>query len=1114
MAAHDIIDNRNQKLVDSITQMLGGTDAARFAVGYFFVSGLDGIAKSLAHVKELRLLIGNTTNRDTLEQLAEGYQRLEEVNAELEAAAYPKRALRAHMAGETAKNVRGALALADQTERVEETVKVLVQLIEEKRLKVRVYTKGRMHAKAYIFTYGDTYNLLGEPVPKHEKGIAIVGSSNLTLSGISHNTELNVVVQGNNNHDELVRWFDELWEESEDFDTALMSEMRQSWVLATPSPYDIYMKTLYTLLRDRVEEKDETDAFWDDTIFKELADFQRDAVSSATRIIRDERGAFVSDVVGLGKSFIGAAIVKHFERAEHTRALIICPATLTDMWERYNERYHLNAQVLSMGFLYESDNGSGNILLDDFRYRDRDFLLIDESHNLRNVGTQRYKLVEQYMARNPARRCCLMTATPRNRSAWDVFNQLKLFHGSDKTDLPIDPPDLRQYFKLIEKHERTLPELLRHLLIRRTRNEILRSYGYDAETHERVDRLQWAEYQAGRRRAYVKVGGKDQFFPVRKLETVEYSIEDTYQGLYEEIKGHLGRAGVVGKGIPRPTDGILTYARYGLFRYVLASVSDKEPYASLQRAGGNLRGLMRILLFKRFESSVHAFRETVVRMLKTHSWFLHALEEGFVPAGEEAQALIYASDGSDDDALMHELEQVSQKYRLEHFHAKQLKEHIEHDIEVLQAVLEHVRPITSKQDAKLQRLLRLVEKPALANGKVLLFTQYADTAKYLFENLNPGGKRDDIDVIYSGDKSRFRIVGRFSPKSNPEYVWPAGESELNTVIATDVLSEGLNLQDCDTIINYDLHWNPVRLIQRFGRIDRIGSDHDTVYGFNFLPEKNIERNLGLKATLDARISEIHATIGEDAAILDPSEQLNEEAMYAIYEGKAENLSKFEEDDLMTTNEAEEILRHLRDEDPDEFARIANLRDGIRSARPYTSRGTYVFCQAGDFQQLYLADEEGKIVTRDIPTILGSIKCAPSLPPESLPKSHGERVMAIRKQFEEEVKHRRTELRHGVSLSHGQKFVLRELRAFVATLDEDDERRLRAGILERAFRSSFLNAAAKRELGALRRNNVVGESLYRSLATLFDQHNLGQQAAQGLERTGVEVPRLICSEALV
>ena len=389
MATHDIIDNRSEKLVDHINQILGSTDAGRFAVGYFFLSGLESIAKSLAGVKELRLLIGNTTNRETLEQLAEGYRRLDLVSEDAEAQAYPKRTETKRMANETAENIRSTVELMDQTDEAEETVRILVRLIEEKRLKVRIYTKGRMHAKAYIFTYGEVFDLLGNKIDRHEKGIAIVGSSNLTLSGVSHNTELNVMVQGNNNHDELVHWFDELWAESQDFDETLMHEMQQSWALAPVRPYDIYMKTLYALVKDRLEDEEEKDLLWDDEIMRKLASFQKVAVKQAQQIIRDYRGAFVADVVGLGKSYIGAAIVKHFERTDHARPLIICPAPLVEMWEIYNEKYELNANVLSMGYLFETDDGSGNILLDNVKYRDRDFVLVDESHNFRYSDNQR-----------------------------------------------------------------------------------------------------------------------------------------------------------------------------------------------------------------------------------------------------------------------------------------------------------------------------------------------------------------------------------------------------------------------------------------------------------------------------------------------------------------------------------------------------------------------------------------------------------------------------------------------------------------------------------------------------------------------------------------------------
>jgi superfamily II DNA/RNA helicase len=1116
MAIHDIIDNRSEKLVDHINEILGSTASCRFAVGYFFLSGLESIAKSLAPVKELRLLIGNTTNRETLEQIAEGYRRLEMVSDKAEEQRFPKKTETKRMAAETAENIRATVELMDQTDEAEATVKILVRLIEEKRLKVRIYTKGRMHAKAYIFTYGDSFNLLGEKITKHEKGIAVVGSSNLTLSGVSHNTELNVVVPGNNNHDELVRWFDELWDESQDFDESLLNEMQQSWALAPVRPYDIYMKTLYALVKDRLEDEEDRSILWDDEITKRLANFQKVAVRQAVQIIRDYRGAFVADVVGLGKSFIGAAIVKHFERTDHARPLILCPAALTDMWESYNVIYELHARVLSIGYLFENSYGSGNLLLDDIKYKDCDFVLIDESHNFRYTGTQRYKLVQDYMAKDPSRRCCLLTATPRNKSAWDVYSQIKLFHQDDKTDMPVDPPDLKQYFKSIEKGERKLPELLRHILIRRTRNAILRWYGFDSETHQPVDSSRFREYLEGRRRAYVEVAGRHQFFPKRELETIEYSIEDTYQGLYQELRGYLGKQEKDGsKGEPPKRPGNrLTFARYGLFRYVKEDKRKQEPYASLHRAGANLHGLIRVLLFKRFESSVYAFQQTIDRLLKTHETFLKALEAGFVPAGEEAQAILYDPSEQEEADLLSELEKVSTRYKAEDFNIELLRSHIEHDVAILRKIQILVEPITPDMDAKLQVLLqRLKEKP-LSKGKRLIFTQYADTARYLYDNINPKGQDERIEVIFSGDKSKFRLVGRFSPKSNPEFVPGPNDVELDTVIATDVLSEGLNLQDCDKIINYDLHWNPVRLIQRFGRIDRIGSEHDAVFGFNFLPETNLERELKLKDKLGRRIREIHETIGEDSAILDPSEQLNEEAMYAIYEKDGgTNLSLFEdEDELIDLNEAEEILRQLKKENPGEYDRIAALRDGIRTGKPALNRGMYVFCEADRFQQLFLLDEKGKVTSRDIPKVLGTIKCAPDLKGSAVPDGYNAAVMRVKRLFVEEVKSRQSQKDHTLSLSHGQRYVLKELRIYFSATDDEDEK-AKINILEGAFRQTGLTRAVRDELNKLRRNNVIGQNLYKSLSSIYLRHNL--RDVQGGPRNEAEtpIPRIVCSESL-
>jgi len=1112
MPAHNIIDNRDEKLVDHIKRILPSADTAKFAVGYFFLSGLEVVASELDGVANLRLLIGNTTNRETMEQIAEGYHRLELASAAAEKEQFLKKTEQKLRTEKTAGNVRQTVERMDQTDDAQTLVRGLIRMITEKRLEVRVYTKGRLHAKAYIFDYKND--------GRYEKGIAIVGSSNFTLSGLTHNTELNVVVHGDDNHAKLTDWFEALWNESQNFDQMLLHELEQSWAAVSVTPYDIYMKSLYALVIDRLEDGEKGEFLWDDELTRALADFQKTAVRQAVQMIRDHGGAFVADVVGLGKSFIGAAVLKHFVRTQGVKPLIICPKPLEDMWQNYNDEYELNARILSMSMLKLPDQDGAKTLLEGNTYKDRDFVLIDESHNFRNHASQRYDVLSDFLSRG-AKKVCLVTATPRNRSALDVYNQIKLFHQGDITDLPIDPPDLKKYFKLVEKKEKRLQDLLVHILIRRTRRHILRWYGYAEDTSQPLRELSDVKvrpYVTGEKKAYVMVGGRHQFFPQRELETLRYSIEQTYKGLYERIRGYLGRP--AGEKVSVVPGDELTYARYGLWNYVLQEKQKKAPYNDLHRAGVNLRGLIRVMLFKRFESSVYAFRKTLERLENIHSGFLAAMDEGFVPAGEDAQKLLYESDSYDDEGLMDALSSVSGRYQLSDFNESLLREHLEADRKLIKKMLKLVEPITPDKDAKLQELLNGLKKGIpQKRKKVLIFSQYADTAQYLYANINPGGKRKDIESIFGTDKSKARMAERFSPLANNSD-FARTPDEVNILVATDVMSEGLNLQDGDVVVNYDLHWNPVRLIQRFGRIDRIGTENERIWGFNFLPETELEKGLGLHEILRRRISEIHESIGEDAAILDKDEQINDEAMFAIYEKKSAQLSLFEDDDseLLDIGEAEEWMRSLRANEPQEFQRIAELRDGIRSARGVLNKtGRYIFCQAGKYQQLYLTDEEGNIITRDIPSVLGQIKCSKNEPAARVPENHNESVMKMLNAFTAEVKHRKSLQQHGLSLSASQSYVLREMRALYSRLeDKDSDLKAQITTLEEAFKQP-VTAAIRRQLNSLRRSGAVGDPLIKSLSDIYRDHGLHEQEyadRRKHEQESEEVPHIVCSEALV
>lgn len=1100
----DIIDNRTTKLVDTINAILPTSESVDFAVGYLFLSGLGAIGEALDAPGRVRLLIGNATDRDTVEHLAAAFHRLDLVGARQEERAYLTRRQVREQAEGTAGLVRESLALMDQGDREQAVVAKVIRLIAGGRLLVRVYPRGRLHAKAYVFHY---------PADgRYEQGMGSVGSSNLTLAGLTHNTELNVAVHGNENLAQLSAWFEELWGESADFSDVLMTELRQCWAAAAATPYDIYMKTLHALVVDRLEGPADDGTLWDDELTRALADFQKEAVKQGVQVIREYGGVFISDVVGLGKSFIGAAILKHFRRTEGCRPLIICPAPLQETWEEFSHQFELGARVVPMSML----RGARNVL-GGKAYRDCEFVLIDEIHHFRHHTSQQYAALQQFLFKRRIK-VCLLTATPRNKSAWDIFNQIKLFHADDITMLPVDPPNLRAYFRLVEKGERTLQPLLKPVLVRRTRRHILRWYGIAEDTGRylrEMDETAAAAYLDGKRRAYVMVGERRNYFPRRRLETLRYSIDETYTGLYDALRHRLGP-----KRNGEDSGETLTYARFGLWHYVLPESRETQPYQNLQRAGANLHGLIRVMLFKRLESSVYAFLKTLERMITVHDAFLRMLEEGIIPAGTEAQKILYESDSMDEEDLIGALEACCGKYDIADFDVDRLREDLAKDRALLDRMREDIERITPDQDAKLRVLHgELDGNIPKASGKVLIFTQFADTAEYLHRNLNPDGRDADIEVIYGTEKSKARVAARFAPHANPYVSLRANEAEINTLIATDVMSGGLNLQDGDVIVNYDLHWNPVRLIQRFGRIDRIGTENEEVWGFNFLPERNLDRNLGLTATLKARIQEIHDTIGEDAAILDKDERINEEAMFDIYAGGEGQLTLAEEgedDGVPGLAEAEEFFRRLQEDDPEEYRRILELRDGIRSARPvFADPGAYVFCQAGKFQQLYLLDARGRVVSRDMDRVLRRIRCPREEPAAPVPAGHNQTVMRVKDEFAADVRERAAQQESLLELSLAQRYVIRELRAHAARTEDDDARR-RCALLEEAFRQT-LPAALRGHLNVLRRNGVTGDNLLRILAELYQSFDLGSRAHDErvqIEREVAAIPRIICSEALV
>lgn len=1138
----DIIDNRETKLADRIRHYLRQSRAAHFAVGYFYVGGFETIAAALPGLEKLRLLIGPATNRATAEQMARGYRARPLIEQQWRREVFPRDLDRVRMREETAHDARETVTLLEQTDENQQTVAELARLIAEGVIEVRVYTKEPLHAKCYIFDEVDATRAQTDP------GRVIVGSSNLTVSGITSNTELNVVLHDPDSHREVSAWFERLWADADEFAPELLREIRASWAVNEGvTPWEIYIKTIYNLFRDQLEAEAEPAEFLDED-FPVLAEFQEHAFNWARAILRQHGGVMIADVVGLGKSYVGLALLK-WGRRQGMRPMVICPAALVGMWESYSDLYDVGAPVVSMGGLTvrEGEDGERWSVLDDERYEARDLILIDESHNLRYTNTQRYEAVEAFLSRAD-RKVIMLTATPMAIGPDDIKNQLRLWPGGGQR-LPTGQFTFDDFFKRVKQGEAELPELLRQVMIRRGRCSVTAEW-------RRPDGSPCVEKDPQKRwetcRPVIMVGNQEYTFPRRELkEPVTYRIDETYQRLYGTIRGAIDPEYEDEDGLPaaqvrarlaagRECAGTapltadeenevldaleagLTYARYGLFDYVKPKRRDEEPYKSLATAGRNLRGLMRTLLFKRLESSVEAFRATCRTLAQMHRRFVTAMEEGHIPAGQEMQAALYDL-GVEDVAASEVLQAVEQakrktpqRYDIEAFEAERLRADLEHDAVVFAALYDMVCDIGPDADAKLLRLRELLaEIPR--EEKLIVFTQFEDTARYLYAQF-----KDDPEVEWiSGARDVASIVGRFAPRSNPALARRfLHDGQIRVLIATDVLSEGMNLQDAHYVVNYDLHFNPVRLIQRMGRIDRLSPffpedpkrSPEVVWAYNFFPETHLDAHLNLEEKVRARIAEMSRVVGLDAPVLHPSEEIDEQGVLRLYTGDAGVAQESEPDVASAWTEAEQVLRALQRERPDELQRIAHLPDGVRSARvgEGDDRQFFVYCQAGNLHQLYLANAEGEVQSSDTSTALSVIACEEDEPRGQLPAGINRVVSKVKAHFDETVRQMTARRQTKPTPSAGQKYALSHLNEQLL-LASDEEQRVQTARLIEAF-SEPLPVAVQNRLRRLQKQKLEGDALRRQLVRIYFDFQLFEPRAVTSVNEHI-VPRVICSEGL-
>ncbi len=1075
---HRIIDNSTEEnsLLNRLKSYIPVSQSLKIATGYFFIRGFNQLIEDLGKLENIEIIIGNSSNKETIEEIALGYKYLDDAAEEIENKnqKLTKRA-KEPLIQTTKNDVRMSIETVEITDESEITLKRLADFIEQKKLKFKVYLKNKLHSKAYIFDYKkQLFDDSGKPINIVEDGVAIVGSSNFTLAGLTHNTELNVLIEGKGEHDYLTKWFEKLWDESEDFSEHILNEINNSWAKNYPTPYEIYLKILYNLVKDRLEDSDEL-ILGDSDIFIDLAKFQKRAVALAINILEKYNGVFISDVVGLGKSFIGSALIDYYHK-KGKRALIICPPRLLPMWQSYNNVYDLGAEIISMGELSQSD-GVSRLK----KYIDKEIILIDESHNFRNNENNRYRNLSEFLLPYD-KKLILMSATPQNNSPMDIYNQIKLFHHEDETDIPITPANLKEFINLAIEKKVNLQSMLEHLLIRRTRAHIKKYYPDE------------------------KINGKPIVFPKRNIpEPINYSIENVYSNMYSEILDDLGS---------------LKYARYNLFSYVKSEFKEKSPYRELQSAGKNLRGFVKVLLLKRIESSVEAFRKTIETMIRIHEIYLEAIQNlKLLPIGDKAQSFIYGTDEYLDNEIdfTGELEKIieshHEQYEINAFKIESLKEDLLNDLNVFKKIMGIISNITAKNDDKLNQLKKKIKEIKLNNEKILIFSQFTDTTKYIYENLKDDF-RDEIAEVSSETSNLISIVKRFAPKAND-----GDESDfnnqINILISSDVLSEGQNLQDCNVVINYDIHWNPVRLIQRVGRVDRIGSEQDEIFIYNFLPEAKLEEKLGIRERVSKRIQEIHNVFGEDGKYLDDNEILNTNDMYAIYDERDENI--FDEKEFIVS-EAEGIIRQLQDNNPELFEKIKNMQDGVRCIRRSNENKYVILCRLGKHYSFYITNDKGEILSQNEDEAIKLVKAEPneiglSNVPEGANKIISDTFNIFRKRMKESQLNKDKKFK---SRTREQDYIIKELESLLTNLNEYtqdyEQRKITISNLLRIF-SSIIPTGINKHLRIFYRRKLSGDELISELVRIVNEFDLLRER-KNIEEDRREIPKMICGEIFV
>ncbi|MFV0402864.1 MAG: helicase-related protein [Bacteroides graminisolvens] len=952
-------NEEGHSLLSRFKSTLKDTQLFDVLVGYFRASGFYQLYDALEPVEKIRILVGLSIDRDSYDVMQ--YHQQNGI-IDFESHQRTKKKYQENLKEEIENT-------AENDNRLEIGIRKFIEFLKAdcqdpemdkayngngKKLEIRAYPSKNIHAKVYI----------GKFKPEdRDYGFVITGSSNFSESGFVANREFNVELRSKRDVLFAEDQFNALWKESVDISDDFVDTIQnKTWLNDQILPYELYLKLIYEYLEEDINLANEFEPFLPEGFMK--LKYQNQAAIQAKKILETYNGVFLADVVGLGKTFITALLLQQLQG----RTLVVCPPVLKDYWKDSLFDFGIRSfEVESLGKLEHIIKKGLE------RY---DYIVVDEAHRFRNENTQSYADLLDICR---GKKIILVTATPLNNTVDDIFAQLKLFQAPKNSTIP-GIPNLEKYFSgfrtKLAKLEKTDPEykklikevsddirnsILRYVMVRRTRTDVMNYFKKDME-----------------------------------MQGLTFPDMDNPQKIVYEYKGELET--IFNKTINKLQE--FTYARYTPLLYYIGNKTLSEFERQQQR---NVGGFMKGILVKRLESSFHAFRQSVDRFIASYEKFIQMYQGGTVYISKKVDVYDLIESDSIERLEAFVEDEKAQKYDSKDFR-KEFIDKLVFDLEILREVKNLWANVNS--DPKLEQFIRdLTTIPALKKNKLVIFTESKETGDYLYEALlnefpekvmfysSTGGRHTDKKTLSNHTISRDIITANFDPKHKEK------RDNIKILIATDVLAEGINLHRSNVLINYDLPWNPTRVLQRAGRVNRLGSTFPKVYIFNFFPTTQSDEHLGLEVNITNKIQMFHDILGEDAKYLSDGEEFGSQELFNTLNNKTAYIG--EEGDGDSELKYLEMIRKIRDEQPELFENIKNLPKKARSGfqkSTITSDQLVTFFRIGRLKKFYI-NKDGASKEITFFDTVKELECNPDTKRAQIPNEYYHLLQTNKTRFE-------------------------------------------------------------------------------------------------------------------